>query len=48
MAEEDIAPLEAGAAYQSLELPRRALKALSGLEGLAAGPLSPLGRLQAP
>ncbi|MDI6831941.1 MAG: zinc ribbon domain-containing protein [Actinomycetota bacterium] len=48
MAEEDIAPLEAGAAYQSLELPRRALKALSGLEGLAAGPLSPLGRLEAP
>ncbi|NPV60951.1 MAG: zinc ribbon domain-containing protein [Actinobacteria bacterium] len=48
MAEDDIAPREASAEYETLELPRRALKALSGLEGLAAGPLSPLGRMEAP
>jgi hypothetical protein len=29
-------------------MPRRALKALSGLEGLTGGPLSPLARMQSP
>ena len=44
----DIAPRENAAGYEKLEIPRQALKALLGLEGLQSGPLSPLARLQSP
>lgn len=44
----DRAPLEDDAGYDTLVIPRRGLKALSGIDGLTGGPLSPLARLQSP
>ncbi|MEW6555545.1 MAG: zinc ribbon domain-containing protein [Actinomycetota bacterium] len=45
---EDFVPRGESAVYETLELPRRSLKALAGMEDLGAGPLSPLGRMTAP
>lgn len=44
----DITPTRDSAGYETLALPRRALKALGAVDGLIAGPLSPLGRMEAP
>jgi Double zinc ribbon len=44
----DITLREDAAGYETLEISRRALRALSGIEGLQGGPLSPLARMQSP
>ena len=44
----DITLREDTAGYEKLDISRRALKALSGIDGLTGGPLSPLARMQAP
>ena len=44
----DIAPTKGPAGYETLRLPRHALKALTGLGDISGGGLSPLVRMKAP